>query len=343
MGTLFTTLNMCFVTSLLYAFNKDVRIIRDKIMPSDSGDGVDILHRAPTNNRTESLRENVTKDVESLEKEWDVSMTMLAAAVGGKEKEKVAQEVPYLQSRVEKAVKTRILNLYDDVEEFDQKKRVVNELDKIIEKMRNDCYAGRIEFVMRSSCAAVMKDEIKKSLRLQLLFFHKNERSLKAEEAKEQTERAEMEAAEKEIKESDRLAQKAERARKQVERNAFQAAFKTVTVVSNDVVTVELGPIKGKLGVFLVPPLTISKVHNWSELNKLNVDKCDLQGGKVVAADIGEGGEGDFVDVSSWSIEDFLRQKGQCGDRGVTLRIKLLMPVAVKKFIDKQQQERQWR
>ena len=51
-GTLFTTLNMCFVTSLLYAFNKDVRKVRDKIMPSDSGDGADILHRASTNNRT---------------------------------------------------------------------------------------------------------------------------------------------------------------------------------------------------------------------------------------------------------------------------------------------------
>ena len=50
----------------------------------------------------------------------------------------------------------------------------------------------------------------------------------------------------------------------------------------------------------------------------------------MVAANIGEGGEGEFVDVSRWSIEDFLRQKGQCGDRGVTLRIKVSMPVAMK-------------
>ena len=109
-----------------------------------------------------------------------------------------------------------------------------------------------------------------------------------------------------------------------------------MTVISNDSVTVELGPVKGFYGVFLVPPLTISKVHNWSELNKLNVDKCDLQWGKVVAADIGEGGEGEFVDVSRWSIEDFLRQKGQCGDRGVTLRILKSVDASVGQEVSRQ-------
>ena len=44
---------------------------------------------------------------------------------------------------------------------------------------------------------------------------------------------------------------------------------------------------------------------------------------RQVAADIGDGGKGVFVDVRKLAAEEFLTQKGHCGDRGVTLCISL--------------------
>ena len=136
----------------------------------------------------------------------------------------------------------------------------------------------------------------------------------------EQTERAKMEVADLE---SHRI-------------RGFGYVFKTLVVLNEEYVRVELGPVEGKLGLLLeenVSPPTIVGVRDWSELNKLNIDKCELLGGKVVAADIGEGGEGDFVDVSMMAAEGFLRRKGQCGGRGVTLRINVFMPMHVTRFL----------
>ena len=56
----------------------------------------------------------------------------------------------------------------------------------------------------------------------------------------------------------------------------------------------------------------------------------------MVAADIGKGGVGVFVDVSRWSVEKFWDRRREYNDREVTLRIEVPMPVAVKRFLDKQ-------
>ena len=119
----------------------------------------------------------------------------------------------------------------------------------------------------------------------------------------------------------------------------FNYIFKNMTMINENCIIVELGPVKGALGLILSEKWScpiIMGVKDWSEFNKLNVNNCELRGAEVVAADIGEGGTGDFIHISMLTRGEFLlklRQQEECGNRGVTLRIKVSMPKPAKRFV----------
>ena len=61
--------------------------------------------------RTESLRADVSKDIEAVETEWNIAISHLVIATSEKEKAKMRKQLPYAQTRMELAMKKRLLAL----------------------------------------------------------------------------------------------------------------------------------------------------------------------------------------------------------------------------------------
>jgi len=166
-GAIFTAVNLTFVVTLFVSFNKDVRLSKYRaIAPltsdvgDDGGGGVDNqTSGVGGGSRTASISAAVTNEVESLEKEFKVAMSMFENSKDDKEKEKIRKELPFLLTKFEKAIRKRLLSVTGG-EGYLKIERMCVELDKILGDVQRGFELAGVSTSHRTCVELMEGDEI---------------------------------------------------------------------------------------------------------------------------------------------------------------------------------------
>ena len=138
----------------------------------------------------------MSKEIEAVEREWHIAISQLTDATSEKEKTKLRDQLPYLQTRMELAMKKRLVALEKSADEKVKVERVVKEFEQVIEKIESDCKAHGVKYNMKS-CFDTIHDEFDGSSPLKAMFANEIAAAQQKAEKERESEEGEKRARER--------------------------------------------------------------------------------------------------------------------------------------------------